>query len=266
MVFTSTVPLVHHVQGDDHGDVHFQQLHGQVKVALDVRGVHDVDDRFRVLVQDKVAGDQLLTGIGRHGIDPGQVRDQGIRVPADDAVLAVHGDAGEVADVLVGAGQLVEERGFSAVLVADEGEGQRGPFRKGVARTLGMETAFLTEAGVLRGLLLFLFSGCGSGCFRAFQQGDTDVPGIRDAEGQLISVDPKLHGIAHWCQLDQGCLGAGDNAHVQEMLAQGAFAADGLDAGGLAGFQLIQFHHFQRFRFFLSLRRGNGSGMGVCHV
>ena len=40
----------------------------------------------------------------------------------DSAGLLVHGDAGEVAHVLVGAGELVEQGGFSAVLVSGKGE------------------------------------------------------------------------------------------------------------------------------------------------
>ena len=44
---------------------------------------------------------------------------------ADHAVLAVHRNAGKVAHMLVGAGQLVEQRGFAAVLIAGQGKGQR---------------------------------------------------------------------------------------------------------------------------------------------
>ena len=46
-------------------------------------------------------------------------------VVADHAVLAVHRNAGKVAHMLVGAGQLVEQRGFAAVLIAGQGKGQR---------------------------------------------------------------------------------------------------------------------------------------------
>ena len=45
---------------------------------------------------------------------------------ADGAVFAVYCDAGEVAYVLVRAGKLVEQRGFAAVLIANQGEGE-GP-------------------------------------------------------------------------------------------------------------------------------------------
>ena len=36
--------LVHHVEGQYHGDAKFHQLHGQVQVALYARCIHYVDD------------------------------------------------------------------------------------------------------------------------------------------------------------------------------------------------------------------------------
>ena len=36
--------LVHHVQRQHHGGVQLHELHRQVEVALDVGGIHDVDD------------------------------------------------------------------------------------------------------------------------------------------------------------------------------------------------------------------------------
>ena len=140
--------LIHHVEGDDHRHVHFQKLHRQVEVALDVRGVHDIDDAPGLGFQDEVPGNQLLAGIGRHRIDAGKICDPGVGIAADRAVLPVHGDAWEVADVLVCSGELVEQRGLAAVLVADQGEGQLRALRKGVAAAPGMELALLAEAGV----------------------------------------------------------------------------------------------------------------------
>ena len=52
--------LVHHVQGQHHGHPQLQQLQRQVQVALDVGGVHDVDDAVGFLVEDVVPGDDLL--------------------------------------------------------------------------------------------------------------------------------------------------------------------------------------------------------------
>ena len=52
--------FIHHVQRHHNGDIHFKQLHGQIHVPLDIGNVDDVDDALRLLVQDKVAGDQLL--------------------------------------------------------------------------------------------------------------------------------------------------------------------------------------------------------------
>ena len=65
--------LVHHVERDDHGDVEF----------------------------DELARHHLLARVGREGVDTRKVRDRGLGVGLEGAVLAVHRDAGEVAHVLV---------------------------------------------------------------------------------------------------------------------------------------------------------------------
>ena len=100
--------LVHHVQRQHHGDAHLHQLQREVEVALDVGGVHDVDDAVGLLVQDEIPGDDLLRRIGPDGVNARQVHNRAVLLAPDGAGLLVHGDAGEVAHVLVGAGELVE--------------------------------------------------------------------------------------------------------------------------------------------------------------
>ena len=114
--------LVHHVQSQHHGGLALDELQGQVQVALDVGGVHDVDDAVRLSLQQKLAGDDLLGGIGPDGIDARQVHHRAVLLPPDLAAFLVHGDAGEVAHVLIHAGELVEQGGLSAVLVSRKGE------------------------------------------------------------------------------------------------------------------------------------------------
>ena len=94
----------------------------QIEVALDVGGVHDVDDAVGLLLKDVVPGDDLLLGIGPQGIDARQIHHGAALFSPDLAGLLVHSDAGEVAHVLVGAGEGVEQRGFAAILIADQGE------------------------------------------------------------------------------------------------------------------------------------------------
>ena len=52
-----------------HGGVQLHELHGQVEVALDVGGIHDVDDAGGLFADDELPGDDLLAGVGRHGVD-----------------------------------------------------------------------------------------------------------------------------------------------------------------------------------------------------
>ena len=116
--------LVHHVQRQHHRDAQLEQLQRQVQVALDVRRVNDVDDAVRVLVEHEIPCDEFLGGVGAHGIDARQVGNLAAFRAAQEAGLAVDRYAREIADVLVCAGELVEKRRFSAVLVADQGKKQ----------------------------------------------------------------------------------------------------------------------------------------------
>ena len=113
---------VDHVQGDDHGNAQLGQLRGQVQVALDVGGVHDVEDGIRPLVYQIAAGDHLLQRIGRKAVDAGQVLDDDIRFAFQPALLLFHRHARPVANVLVGTGQVVEHGGFTAVWIARQGD------------------------------------------------------------------------------------------------------------------------------------------------
>ena len=93
--------LVHHVECDDHGNVQLHELRGEVEVALDVGSVNNVDDRIGLGVDDELAAHDLLARVGRERVDARQVCDRGLWMAAHLAVLAIHGDAREVAHVLV---------------------------------------------------------------------------------------------------------------------------------------------------------------------
>ena len=230
--------LVHHVQGDHHGKTHFQQLHGEIQVPLNVGGVHNVDDGRGLFPQHKIPGHQLLAGIGGHGINTRQIGEQGVGIAPDGSVLFVHGDAGEIAHMLVGAGELVEERGFPAVLVAHQRESEQRALRQGFSGAFGVEPALLAKSGVMDG----------PERWRLFRRGDefyglnADLLRVCQTQRQFIAVDPKLHGISHGRQLDQGDLRAGDHAHIQKMLPESALSPHGEDPGAAAGGQFTKRH------------------------
>ena len=236
--------LVHHVQGHHHGHSHLQKLHGQIQVPLDVGGVHDVDDAVGLFVQDEVPGDDLLTAVGRHGVDAGQVRDQGVLISLNGAVLAVHRHTGKIAHVLVGAGEPVEEGGLAAVLVADQGEGQGLPLGHGFfLRAAGPDVvqSSLAQSGMLGFPDTPLLPADG-GLF--LHRLDLDLRGVLQPEGQLVAVDLQLHGIPHGRELDHGDLRAGNDSHIQKMLAQGSFPANPGYHGGLPDPHVLDCHVF----------------------
>ena len=114
---------VHHIDGDDHGDAQLSQLSGQVQVAFQIGAINDVQDGVRTLVDQIVSGYHFLQGVGGEGIDPGQVGDDDIVVLFQAAFLLFHGDAGPVADELIGAGEGIEQGRFTTVWIARQSNG-----------------------------------------------------------------------------------------------------------------------------------------------
>ena len=223
--------LVHHVQRHHHGDAHLQKLHGQVQVPLDVGGVHDIDDGLGLVLQNEVPGHDLLAAEGGHGVDARQVGDLRVGIPPDDAGFPVHRNAGEVAHVLLGAGELVEQGGLTAVLVAHQRVGQDGAIRQGMLPRLAVVLAAFTQTGVIR-VTGAVYADMAAA---ALPDGlDLDLIGLRQAQGQLVAVYLHLHRVAHRGQLHHRHLRAGDHAHIQKMLAQCALAAHLTDHGAFA--------------------------------
>ena len=141
--------------------------------------------------------------------------------------------------MLVGAGELVEERRLAAVLVACQREGEHGAFRQGILVLLLVVAAAFAEARVLQeirqrgdffpAVVGFLFSV-------AFRRPDavrvdTYLRGIRDSHREGVAVDHQFHRIPHRGIFGEGHLRSGDDSHVEEVLAQGSRASYFRDYG-----------------------------------
>ena len=122
---TAAARHVHHIERDHHRHAHLQHLHAEVEIAFQVGSVEHVDDQVGVARQQVVAGDFLVQRGSIQGIDAGQV-DRGDRfaIEGKAALLAIHGNARPVAGTLTDPGEHVEQRGFAAVGIAREGDGQ----------------------------------------------------------------------------------------------------------------------------------------------
>ena len=145
---------------------------------------------------------------------------------ADGTALAVYRYARKVADVLIGAGQLVEQRGFAAVLVSGKRKGQRRSLGNRMFIGFYVIFAAFTETR-MRGGIRDGLGRSGFLCRLSRHRLNFNFFGICQTQGQLVAVDAKLHRVAHRCKFYQGDLCAGNDTHVQEVLTQGAFATDG---------------------------------------
>ena len=212
--------LVHHVQGQDHGNIQLHQLHGKVQVTLDIRSVHNIYDSSGMFVQDEVPCHDLLTGIRRHGINAWKVSHQCVFLSPDRTVFPVHRHAGKIPHVLAGTGELIEKSRLSAVLIPRQGESQRLVLRQRVLGLFEVVFTALAQAGMWNGLFAFpLF-------FIFFGRVLIRVPDILDfyffrigkPQRQFITVDPQFHGISHRRVLYHGHLAFGNQSHIEEML------------------------------------------------
>ena len=120
---------IHHVESDDDGDAEVEELRRQIQVAFEVRRIDDRDDQVRLVLavaENDVDGQHLVGAAGREAVGAGQIDDvERAPVMPTDSLLRLDGDAGIVADALVHAGELVEQRRLAGVRIADEGDGER---------------------------------------------------------------------------------------------------------------------------------------------
>ena len=118
----ASLQLVVHIEGHHHRDVHIYQLGGEVQVAFQVAAVHDVKNYIGTFLNDVLPHIEFLWRIGAERIGAWQV-DQVERVSAvlEGAHLLVDRHATVVAHPFVGVGSDIENTGFAAVRVADQG-------------------------------------------------------------------------------------------------------------------------------------------------
>ena len=253
---TAVAPhLVHHIEREYHRNVEFHELHGQIKVALDIGRVHDIDNALRLFIEDKGTRNDLLLTIRRERIDTRQVGHERFGVILDRAALAVNRHARKIADVLVGTCQLVKERGLAAVLVAGKCKGQDLVIGQRVF--LGFDVIFaafaITGVRDRRAARAFVFR---LHRLLAIGFGKLDFLGVCKPQGQFIAVDAQFHGVAHRRKLFERHFGTRDHAHIEEVLAQRAFSPNRLDNGALSDFQLVQFHRVLAFCSFKTRKTG----------
>ena len=172
----------------------------------------------------------------------------------DHAVLAIHSDPGEIAHMLVGTGQLIEQCCFAAVLISHQRKGQGGAGGKWIAASLGVVFAAFTESGMDgRSAAFFLFDG------EAFRLSGNRFNGdpvcIIKPQSELIAVYLQLHGIPHGGVFHDSDFGTGNHSHVQKVLPEGSFSAHRLYDTGTSDFQVFDGHSkaafYQRICFMI---------------
>jgi hypothetical protein len=107
---------VDHVQGHAGGNAQFEKLDGQVKVALQIGGIDDVDGHPGAFIDQEIPGHHLFNAVRGKRIGPGKIHDVHIvAVVPVAALFAVHRDAGIVAHVLARTGKGIKKGGLPGI-------------------------------------------------------------------------------------------------------------------------------------------------------
>ena len=145
--------------------------------------------------------------------------------------------------MLVGTGQLIEQRRFAAVLIAGKRKGQFFTGSRGFGVLINVVVLGFPElahAGVRRRTVAYLSGG------RLFcsliRCADFDLPRFIQAQGQFIAAQLKLHRIPHRSDLLQRDLGLRRQSHIEQVMAQGSASAYCGDFCTFMRFQFIQCH------------------------
>ena len=109
---------VHHVQSQNHRHAQVQNLTREVQVALKVGRVNQIDNSIGAAIKQVIARNDFFGRIRRERIDARKVGDNDLFVLGVLTLFFFDGNARPVANILVGARQVVEHRRLAAVRVA----------------------------------------------------------------------------------------------------------------------------------------------------
>ncbi len=126
---TLFVQLVSHVEQNQRRQSQGNHAPGQDKVPVEVVGVEYQNDRIRALgaghfAVQHIDCDFFIFRFRIETVDAGKIDQRNFlaRVQTKASGVVLHGDAGEVPDLLAQSGQAIEERGFARVGRPDDGD------------------------------------------------------------------------------------------------------------------------------------------------
>ena len=119
-VVTVLTNQIHHVDCNYDRNSDLNQLCGQIQVTLNICSVNDIQDCIRLLVYDVVTGYHFLKRVRTQGINTRKVLDDDVLMLLQASFLFLDRNARPVSDILVAAGQIVEQGCLAAVRVAGQ--------------------------------------------------------------------------------------------------------------------------------------------------
>ena len=232
-MIAAALELVEHVQGSHQRDVHVDQLRGEVKVALEVGGVDDVDDHVGHFLREMLPDIEFLGRIARQRVGAGQV--DKVEVVAEERGAGfggIDGHARIVAHAGMGTAGIVEERRLAAVGVAhqchiDDTALAQGPVLQVVV--LMLRTRKHQSLAARRVLLL--------ATAELFFRDNFYHLGLLPAQRDFVAHDFIFHGVLQRSIQQHFHLLSLHETHFDDALAESAVARHLYDDGLLASLQ-----------------------------
>ena len=119
---------VDHVEREDGGQSQFQNLRGEVQIALKICSVGDHHNNLRrrgvrLPAQQHIARNDFIRGTGLQAVAPGEIdnRKSFAVSPKTEALLFFDCDTRVIPDLLAHACECIEDRGLSAIRIASDG-------------------------------------------------------------------------------------------------------------------------------------------------
>ena len=132
--------------------------------------------------------------------------------------------------MLIGSRQLIEERGFAAVLIAGKRESEL-PLHRAEMRLGVIDQAFFLTESRVRELKLPLL------LIKRFHMlwlpltadiADTDLPGVLKPQREFIAMQPHFDGVSHRRIFHERHPDTRDEPHIEKVLPQLPLPADGI--------------------------------------
>ena len=99
---------VHHIDRYNDRNTQLHKLRGQIQVSLQIRPVHDIQDRIRTFRDQIIPGNHLFQCIRRQGVDSRQISNRDLLIVFQPSFFFLYRNSRPISNELIRTGKCVE--------------------------------------------------------------------------------------------------------------------------------------------------------------